>query len=66
MGGGVEVKTIDMKNRNVVLILLGIIIVTCTVGLLSLKYNQSKDFDARILQGQKVALVEDSLLQNNN
>lgn len=66
--GGVEVKiNFLMKNRNIVLILVGIIVVTCGVGLLSLNYcNSKKVLDDSNAHHSQVVVMGDSLSHKLN
>lgn len=59
-GGGVEVKILIMKNRNVVLALVGIIVVTCSVGLLCVDNCEKKVSPAS--QTKNVIVKTDSLV----
>ena len=58
--GGVEVKILIMKNRNVVLALVGIIVVTCSVGLLCVGNCEKKVSPAS--QTKNVIVKTDSLV----
>ena len=58
--GGVEVKILIMKNRNVVLDLVGIIVVTCSVGLLCVDNCEKKVSPAS--QTKNVIVKTDSLV----
>ena len=58
--GGVEVKILIMKNRNVVLALVGIIVVTCSVGLLCVDNCEKKVSPAS--QTKNVIVKTDSLV----
>ena len=56
----VEVKILIMKNRNVVLALVGIIVVTCSVGLLCVGNCEKKVSPAS--QTKNVIVKTDSLV----
>ncbi len=58
--GGVEVKILIMKNRNVVLALVGIIVITCSVGLLCVGNCEKKVSPAS--QTKNVIVKTDSLV----
>lgn len=55
-----------MKNRNVVLILIGIIIVTCGVGLLTLNFCRNNKVEVSDARVYGVVAMEDSVALNLN